>query len=269
MIDTEKPYTVRGVDETQQNLRKVYGIDRAELIWNSLNSAYDRLLFARHHLLLLRKTAPSAVNQGLQAFGFLSAFDSEDDVGALFSQSMHQIKMHVTDCIQHMHAIGDTVAFIVYFFVQVPEKKPLEKKDITLSSVRKLLKNSLVLPDENVFLKQLSKLADEKSYSYLADLNNHAKHRSIVKPAVNLSDGEVSEDEQTDLLIFPMVEINKPSASLQNCGAIPCHAQRPILPFIEAELARIWEIYGQIRREVEDQVRADSLSGTYSSTAGA
>ena len=165
MVDTEKPYSVRGVDDTQQNLRKVYGIDRAELIWSSLNSAYDRLLFARHHLLLLRKTAPSAVNQGLQACGFLSAFESEDDVEALFSQSMYQIKMHVTDCIQHMHAIGDTVAFSVYFFIEIPKDKLLKKSRIDLFSVQKLLKDHPAIPNAGSFKKLLCDLSVHEGVS--------------------------------------------------------------------------------------------------------
>ena len=270
MTGTEKPYTVRGVDEILLDLRRVYGSDRAALVWSSLTSAYDRLLFARHHLQLLRKAALPAVRQGLETSGFLEMINNDDDVEALFSQSMHQIKMHVTDCIQHMHAVGDTIAFTVYFFVEVPKESQLKKKsDIDLISVRKLLKNCPALPGAEAFLVLLDQLAEKGDYAYLSDLNNHAKHRSIVGPAVSLPcDVEVPENEQKNLLIFPMVEMKCPPPSLQNRGATPCHAQRPITPFVEGELARIWDIYGQIRREVEDQIRIAPSSAAYAAARG-
>ena len=81
-------------------------------------------------------------------------------------------------------------------------------------------------------------------------------------------DVEVPENEQKNLLIFPMVEMKYPPPLLQNRGATPCHAQRPITPFVEGELARIWDIYGQIRREVEDQIRIAPSSAAYAAARG-
>lgn len=256
MTDMEKPHAVGGTDEIRLNLQKVYGVDRGTLIFGSLSSAYDRLLFAHHHLKLLRKAAKPAVEQGLKTCGFLESLDNEEGTEALFSQSMHQIKMHVTDCIQHLHAIGDTVAFAIYFFIDVPEEKQLIKKNITLSAVHKLFERNSALPGTTVFSTKAKELAINENYAYLVDLNNHAKHRSIVKPSVSIPfDREVSEEEHEDLLIFSTVEMSSPPPSLQNRGATLVHAQRPILPFIESELTRIWGIYGEIRQEIEKEVR--------------
>jgi hypothetical protein len=264
MTEMEEPHTARDVDEALQNLWRVHGVDRATLIWSSLSSAYDRLLFAYHHLKLLRKAAEPAVQRGLETFGFLEPLDNEEDSEALFSQSMHQIKMHVTDIIQHLHSVGDTAAFAIYFSIPVPVDRHLPKRDITLSAVRKLLERNPSLPGAAAYSELLRSLGDPTSYLYLADLNNHAKHRSIVKPSVSLPmDREVSEEDRNDLLIFSTVEMSKPPATLQNRGATPVHEQRPILPFIESELARIWNIYGEIRQEIGKQVRLALLDAVH------
>jgi hypothetical protein len=264
MTDSEKHRTVRGVDEISLNLRRVYDADRATLIWSSLSSAYDRLLFAHHHLKLLRKVAKPAVEQGLGTFGCLVSLDNEEDTEALFSQSMHQIKMHVTDCIQHLHAIGDTVAFAIYFLIEIPEDKQLSRRDITLSALHRLLERNPVLPATAVFLALLKDLAINENYVYLVDLNNHAKHRSIVKPSVSIPfDREVSEEDHEDLLIFSTVEMSNPPPSLQNRSATPVHRQRPILSFIESELVRIWDIYGELRQEIEKQLRSAPSRAAY------
>ena len=256
MTDMEKPHSAGGVDELWLNLRRVYDTDRATLVWSSLSSAYDRLLFAHHHLLLLRKLVLPAVKQGLEASGFRPPLIDEDNIEALFSQTMYQVKMHVTDCIQHMHAVGDTIAFAVHFFVEFPEGEQLKKKDITLLRVRKLLCNHSELPSAKNLLKLLDELATDKNCTYVSDLNNHAKHRSIVKPAISLaSDEEMPDDELKNLLVFPLVEMSHPTSELQDRGATPCHGQRPILSLIETELARIWGLYGEMRQEIEKQVR--------------
>lgn len=244
------------VRETHFELLRVYGVDRGTRIWDSLNSANDRLLFARRHFQLLRKETRVAIKLDLDRSNTLESSNCEIDIEAEFSQSMHNIKMHVTDCIQHLHTIGDTLAFAIYFFIDKPDNKRFEKKDITLYRVRRWLEESSGLTSAHTFSALLRKLADNENYTYLVDLNNHAKHRSIVKPAVNRSEHEeISQEKLKDLLVFSQMEMSNPPSHLQNRRGTPVHSQRSILPFIESELVRILNIYGEIREEIERLVQ--------------
>lgn len=262
MTDTTMLHNVRSANDIGLNLHRIYGVDKATLILSSLNSAYDRLIFARRHLQLLQREIPRAVQQGLETFGFLNALNSDENSEAMFSHSMYQVKMHVTDCIQHLHAVGDTLAFAIYFFVEAPKNPQLKSKNITLCSIRKLLKARLACPGTANFSKLLEKLASHEDYIYLADLSNHAKHRSIVKPVFSL-DQEMLKEKYEDPMIFSTLEMSKPPLPLQNGDVMHVHAPRQILPFIKSELARIWSIYGELRLEIEEQARRTPFTAAY------
>ena len=258
MTSNDRPNINMSLELNFEDLLRVFEIERATLVWNSLQSAYDRLLFARHHMCLLNRLAPNAVTQMLEATGYATEMkNGEVPDGQAASRSMHFAKMHVTDCVQHMHAVGDTIAYSIYFLLEVPPRQHIEKKYITQKAVKEILNRCPASVNANVFLQLLNKLADHSDHQYLRDLNNHAKHRSIVSPRVDLTPAfNGIEAVQRDLLIFPKVEMSYPPPELKNIGATPCHAHRAILPFIEAELQRTWSVYGDVRCEIKHQLNA-------------
>lgn len=233
-----------------------------EPICNSLSSTHDRLLFAKHHFELLKEAVVAAIDSGLQIEGITPLAADEEHINVSYLQAMWKVRIHATDCIQHLHAIGDTLAFAVYHLSELPEKNPVTSmQDITLKEVVKRL------PDQSAYTEVLKQYAISDSYTYLEALNNHSKHRYITRPALDISSGMEIEDvtsnaaSHEELIKFAAVDARKPSTPLPYSTAVRhVHFGNPITPFVRGELVRAWDAYAQVLHIVVEQLENKALA---------
>lgn len=237
---------------------KKFAVARAERIWNSLMSAYERLRFANHHLQLLKKPSLAYIESGVQLEGYVTVTQDEDSVYFQFNNSSYATKLHATDCIQHLHAFGDTLAFAVYFLSDLPDIEPFDsERAISL----KLVKRRLEKNKNTLFFPLLEKLMSGGDFTYVDDFNNFSKHRSLIKPVIALEPIWNGEGSFTDgepnwaLLKFPQVaKVEQPKPKSHERNRVHVHAPRPVVPFLEAELERTLEIFMQAFTTIADQL---------------
>jgi len=163
--------------ELRKQVKRLFGEEQLLTINECLRTISDRREFSRYHF-AEAKVRMEDVLAGREsselAAALLGVFDTDE---RQFSTARFQAYAHTIACVQSMHAVVDNMVHFAYYALGAnlnPATRIEKERDITWSQVRKRLAAGYIKDG-------LSALLDDPSFSYLAALNNHSKHRSIVE----------------------------------------------------------------------------------------
>jgi hypothetical protein len=175
--------------ELRGHVDRLFGKEQLRTVNQCLRTIGDRREFSRYHF-NEAKGRMEDVLHGREDFeltaALLGAFDTDE---RQFSRARFEAYAHTVSCVQSMHAVGDNMVHFAYYVLGDnldPTTRIEKERDITWSRVSKRLA-------EGPIKDGLNALLDDWSFTYLAALSNHSKHRSIVEVsyAVNFESEEV------------------------------------------------------------------------------
>jgi hypothetical protein len=195
------------VSNTRKLIAEVFGDEQVELIRESLNSLAERQVYAsfhfheytailRHHIdaklgekHILELTFPFAMESTFRTDNFMS-----------------QAAAHAVACLQSLHCILDTLSFAAYYSLGLNKgASALAPRDITSVRLRNLLTSNRGLQEISDSLMELS---ENPTLRHLGALVNHSKHRSIIKPVLNV---DFRDHTTPYCLKFPAIVYNEVS----------------------------------------------------------
>ena len=164
---------------TQQLMLRKLG-KRFQTASDSLFSIFDRLDHARYHYhqvaapwAEIMERARSA-DERWRILGWRIKDDEER-----FQRQVEQTERtaNLVACVQALHAIPDTLAFMLFYCLDVALPPKRKESDISIGNVVRWLGAHV---NGTPFVEVLTKLTSSPGYAQLAALSNHGKHRSIV-----------------------------------------------------------------------------------------
>lgn len=163
--------------ELRGHVERLFGEEQLRTVNQCLRTIGDRREFSRYHFSEARGRMEDIL-RNREAFeltaALLGAFDTDE---WQFSTSRFQAYAHAVACVQSMHAVVDNMVHFAYYVLGTnldPATRIAKERDITWSKVSKQLVAGPIKDG-------LSALLDDPGFTYLAALNNHSKHRSIIE----------------------------------------------------------------------------------------
>mgnify|MGYP003612554568 CR=1 FL=1 len=219
----------------KRELLRVFNTARAEDVSSSVMSIVNRLQYAGLHLKEVKRHAKVAVETGLMFSDEDSEPMSDEDEDARlqqFHRSMFHLGKHVIECVQHLHAIADTMAYALYHLVDLTQH--LKSSDVYS---HKLLK----YPEQlGAFETSLKTLVDCERFGYLRDFNNQAKHKGLPRPKLLNSSEE--RDPIHRLFFGPIAQIHE---AAHRQGVRYIHPNIPVVSFLKDEIKRMAEVHNE------------------------
>lgn len=180
----------------RSDIERLFGRDQVRLIQPCLNSIRDWRGFTRYHFAEAKRLMAESVGDQeiYEVFDLmLGVFDKDEDE---FDKARFKAAAHITACVHSMHSLADIIGQNVYLGLGMnldPDLAFKEERGITVANVAKRLQAGPVAD-------HLSELVDGKDFRYLAAMNNHSKHRSVVPVGFVLD--FTGEDEEPHGLKF-------------------------------------------------------------------
>jgi len=164
------------VEEIKRSVEELYGIEQSKLLSSSIDSIQNRMdisHFHFHEAKSLMIEATRGVHIERQIFAILAGKSEE---GARFKKSRFQASAHILACVQSIHSLADTFSHVLYyaFGMNLAPSDALKPRNVTTQRVINRLMN-------NNISEMMYSLIRHENYLYISALNNHSKHRSIVK----------------------------------------------------------------------------------------
>lgn len=168
------------VKKTRDLVNKLYGKKQYLIAKQSINSVLQRKDFARFHY--------------FEAFerwdAHMEDIKNEDPINLVLACAdeitnerranlMEELAAHVHACVHSLHTIPDIMAHALYYGLSLDSRFPLNERSITAKSVAKILASNESL---TTLSKLLQSIYVEGDFNYIDALNNHGKHRSIIRP---------------------------------------------------------------------------------------
>jgi hypothetical protein len=173
------------IEETRRMVQTIFGRRQLELAAPSLRSADDHLFFARLQFQAFDKLRTEylqdlADKRDFTIFDFMAQGNHED--WQTFNLFLRKAGAHITACLSSMHTLPDTLAHAVYYSLgDLVTPTIVRTRDIHAVAVVERLVGSR--------LERLGVLlADVKGggqFDHVSALSNHAKHRSLIRQALN------------------------------------------------------------------------------------
>lgn len=169
--------------ELRGHVERLFGEEQLRTVNQCLRTIRDRREFSRYHFNeakgrmegVLRGHKTSELSAAL-----LGAFDTDEQQ---FATARFHAYAHTVACVQSMHAVVDNMVHFAYYVLGAnldPATRIDKERDITWSKVSKKLA-------EGPIKDGLSVLLDDPGFTFLAALNNHSKHRSIIEVAYSVN----------------------------------------------------------------------------------
>ncbi|MFG6439295.1 hypothetical protein [Roseateles sp. LKC17W] len=176
-----KPWNL---NETRDQIARVYGRDQLTLARDSLRSIDDRQIYAWVHYQDAVQLIDRYVREHLLNSSLLEAIHAKDDDYSIeFDIFIRKVGAHFIACIQSIHTLPDILAHAVYYSLGINlTTDAMEERSITAGSVTRLL---ATVADAVTIGLQLTQLTSSGLFRHLSALANHSKHRSIVFPFMN------------------------------------------------------------------------------------
>lgn len=178
------------------DIERLFGRDQVKLIQPCLNSIHDWRGYARYHYSEARRLMAESVGDRhlYEVFDLiLGVFDREEGE---FEGARFKAAAHVTACVHSMHSLADIIGQTLYLGLGMnldPDLAFKEERWIRIGSVAGRL-------PPGPMADLVSSLVKSEDFIYLAALNNHSKHRSVVPVGFSLD--FTGEDEEPHGLKF-------------------------------------------------------------------
>lgn len=171
------------VEETRQHIRRLFGDEQLELAKPCLRSVVDRQTYARIHFQDARAKLDAYTQTALQEASLFEVTFGDSEAWVEFNIFIREVGAHLTACVQSIHSVPDILAHAIYYSLGLNSAPgALKARDICVSSVLKVLRRDARYDG---ITSLLDSLVSAGTFSHLAALTNHAKHRSIVFPSMN------------------------------------------------------------------------------------
>lgn len=159
----------------REDLTRLYGRQHARQLQPFLDSIHDRRAFARYHFgeardLIEQATGGKPDEEIFATMMFAADTDSDD-----FELARFKAAANIVACVQSMHALTDTLAQVIYLGcgLNMDPATSLKERQISIHSVADRI-------PAGTLKTLIRELITDPGFVYLAALNNHSKHRSIV-----------------------------------------------------------------------------------------
>lgn len=143
----------------------------------------DRIEFVAYHYREAKSMLTNYIDEKLAGVDTMLRLHADEDEHDEFSEMMLKLRAQVTAAVQSLHAMGDTCAhFLLYALGLDKDPKAPKPREVTAKSVLALMEGKADLDQLSLLFRAL---VSGSGYKRVAALSNMAKHRSIVKPALN------------------------------------------------------------------------------------
>ena len=174
-------YPIWDVKATKELIFDLYGKEQFLKAQQSLNSALQRRDFAKFHYFEAFDRWDAHLKDIEKDNPIHVALDCADEIAMeRRAQRMDELAAHIHSCVHSLHTIPDTMAHAIYYGLALNLSSPLKERQITALAVAGRLSSDDSLGKVNDFFRSI--YAGD-SFSYISALNNHGKHRSMVRPA--------------------------------------------------------------------------------------
>jgi hypothetical protein len=171
------------VAHTRSLIERAFDREQLNLARPSIKSVSDRLDYARYHYQEAMRLIAQFASKYLMHQPLLALVFSNDEEERLdFEELMTQLGAHTIACVQSVHTLPDILGNLLYFSLGLNRNSGLKEQNISAAAVEKLLQRN---SQYSALADALKQLTDQGSFSHLAALANHSKHRSIVQPQLN------------------------------------------------------------------------------------
>lgn len=172
------------VEETRNLVADLFGSEQVELVRASLNSLAERQVFASYHFHEYKSILVNHIDSQLGEKHILELtlpLHTEDCFR--IDNALNQAAANVVACLQSLHCIPDTLSHALYYAVGLNMSAPLAPHRISTVTVKKAFAEMANLSDVASLIGQIT---DNSTLKHLDALVNHSKHRSIVRPSLNV-----------------------------------------------------------------------------------
>lgn len=187
------------IEQTRQDVRRLFGDDQLELASPCLRSVVDRQTYARIHYQDARAKIESYTQTALQDASLFEVTFCDSEAWVEFNIFIREVGAHLTACVQSIHAVPDILAHAIYYSLGLNRTLgSLKTRDICTAKVLKILKRESQFGPITSLLESLVSTA---TFAHLTALANQAKHRSIVFPSLN--EDLTGNREMRHMVVFP------------------------------------------------------------------
>lgn len=203
------------------DIERLFGRDQVRLIQPCLNSIHDWRGFTRCHFAEAKSLMAESVGDTplYEVFDLILGVSDREE--GEFEGARFKAAAHITACVHAMHSLADIIGQTLYFGMGMnldPALALKRERAISIGSVSDRLPSGSLAD-------QVSALVEHDDFIYLAAMNSHSKHRSVVPVGFALD--LTGEDEEAYGLKFN---------AFQYDGKI--HPSRWVRPTLIAEYQR-------------------------------
>jgi hypothetical protein len=188
------------VEGTRRLVQAIFGRDQRELAAPSLRSADDQLHFARIQFAAFDRLRTEYLRDRAddENFSMLTVLFEDDDEWQAFNLFLLNAGAHITACLWSMHTLPDTMAHAVFHSLGDLAGPPFARmRDIHATAVVQRLRGAGM----NRLADLLTDMKDGGQFAHLSALSNQAKHRSLIRHALN--EDMTGERPQRFEVVFP------------------------------------------------------------------
>lgn len=178
------------------DIERLFGREQVKLIQPCLNSIHSWRGFARYHYAEAKRLMAESVGDQeiYEVFDLiLGVFEKESGE---FQKARFKAEAHITACVHSMHSLADIIGQTLYMGLGMNLDPALAFKKQRQITVIKVASRMQAGPLADL----VTELVDGDDFRYLAAMNNHSKHRSVVPVGFGLD--FTGEDEEPSGLRF-------------------------------------------------------------------
>jgi hypothetical protein len=194
------------IERTRKLVTQVYGPQQVELIRPSLEALAERQVFASYHFHEYKNILDKHIDSRLGERHILELtlpLHTTDQYR--IDNALNQAAANAIACLQSLHCLLDTLAHVIYYCSGLNLTSDfLSERDISSNRVVLKLRSR---PDFSSALNAFDGISSHQHVKHLSALVNHSKHRSVIRPSLNVDLRNTSEP--TYALEFPAFTYNK------------------------------------------------------------
>jgi hypothetical protein len=212
------------VKTTRELILHMYGKEQFLKANQSLISALQRKDFARFHYFEAAHRWKAQLDDVRDLDPIEVVLDCGDDNAVeTRAQRMDELAAHVHACVHSLHTIPDTMAHALYYGLALNIGSCLKERQISAATVAKKLGN---VGSHTKLLGFFQSIYLNGDFPFIEALNNHGKHRSLVRTGTWFDmTGSASDPVTLELSDFDFDGVR--------------HVRREILPLLASEYERV------------------------------
>jgi hypothetical protein len=172
------------ITETLDCIERRFGKVQRELANASLQSASERLRFARYHFHTQRDLVQSFIDTQLKERLVMDlAWGSDDESRGEYFDFMDKVAANAVACVQSIHAFADLFANGIFYALNLNSLgKELQPHFV---DVKACLERLGKVSAYAAVARNLSALTDSGAFKHVDGLSNQAKHSRVIRTQVN------------------------------------------------------------------------------------